>query len=148
MKCLVVIPMFLLLLLLLLLLLSLPTTMTAFSVVSRGRQLRLLVRRTCSADNNSFEREFRQKQKTLSNTFHNKDTPNTSQQQQHVEHQTKVFNEMASFFASGEATPPEVVPVLKAMVDSLLSRVIDLRRRANNTTKEKDDEPVSCLALL
>jgi riboflavin kinase len=99
---------------------------------------------------NNLEGEFLQKQKALSNKISDKNSSPTTMDtsthkitttttaKEHLEHQTKVFDEMATYFASGETTPPEVVPILKAMVDTMLSKAIDLRTRGRRHNRHQE----------
>ena len=94
----------------------------AFSTaIRRGflRPCRLLGTTRLLAANNDFEREFTQKQKATSNRPQN---VAFSTETDHLQHQQRVFDDMADFFASEEAIPPDVVPILTQMAQDMIQQ--------------------------
>ena len=84
---------------------------------------------TNNSDNPNYEREFAQKQKAMSSDLKKKKTSTsvTTTESQFTKHQARVFDEMASFFASDDAIPDDVIPVLEDMTAAMMSRVQTLR---------------------
>jgi len=74
----------------------------------------------------SFEDDFIDKQKTVSSS--NKQDAATQSIGRHLKHQREVFDDLSEFFSSEEATPPEVVPVLRYLVKKMLQTMMQGKR--------------------
>lgn len=83
----------------------------------------------------SFDDDFVDMQKKVGE---NDPTTTTTTIEKHLSHQQKVFNEMAPFFDSEEATPEEVKPVLRYLVKKTLSQM-------KTTRGDSDDEVFNIL---
>jgi SAM-dependent methyltransferase len=85
----------------------------------------------------SYQDEFIDKQKAVSSGTENTSTESESSLtiQSYLKHQQKCFDDMSDFFNSDEATPPDVVPVLKLLVKKALVE----------STEGKDDKKLSIL---
>ena len=67
---------------------------------------------------------------------------------QHLRHQSKIFDEMAEFFNSDEAVPDDVKPVLKHMMGRLIKQMTESRfeqidRLENRKPPEERDDSIS-----
>lgn len=132
-----------------LLLVMLPSSLKAFSVLTQKRAVGRMHRvqstfglhpityssrslsrfAAANNDDNNFEKEFAQKQKATSSdlTKDKKTTTSTSTESEHTTHQAEVFDEMASFFASDDAVPDEVVPILNDMASTMIQSAMQQR---------------------
>lgn len=95
------------------------------AIASRARPVVVsssLVLRQMSSEGALSPNDFIEMQKTTSNTTTNviENEPSS-----YLLHQQQVFDEMSQFFASDDATPPEVVPVMRHLAHSILTRFQD-----------------------
>ena len=77
---------------------------------------------SCSSSETYSPDDFIQMQKNKSNiTAINSEEEDVSQES-YLQHQQSVFDEMSNFFASDDATPPQVVPAMKHLAHCILKR--------------------------
>ena len=83
----------------------------------------------------SYQDEFIDKQKAVSSGTENTSTESESSLtiQSYLKHQQKCFDDMSDFFNSDEATPPDVVPVLKLLVKKALVESTEGKDDKKNT---------------
>ena len=112
----------------------------------RARSFSFLLRGASSGDNDedtNFEREFAQKQKATSTSTEVSTAAITSNEADYTKHQASVFDEMASFFASEDAIPADIVPILEDMASAMITHAIELRKtqvsRPARPIPEEDD---------
>mgnify|MGYP005841323253 CR=1 FL=1 len=104
-----------------------------------SREKGWLLRMSSGKDSSdTFEKEMRQKQSEANEKVSSASSTSSSfsTNEEHAEHQSAVFDEEASFFASRKNIPDEVVPVLRNMAETVLFGTIAMRDRL--TTREKE----------
>ena len=99
-------------------------------VVLQVRPSSVLCRGASSGDNDKddFEREFAQKQKATSSFTTKSAATIIGNKADYTQHQASVFDEMAPFFASEDAIPADVIPILEDMAAAMITRAIQLRK--------------------
>jgi len=101
---------------------SLTRRSTAFSVRPARRAVTSsIVLRMSTSSGAMSPDDFIQMQKETSNATMRSE----NSQQAYLQHQQQVFDEMSDFFASDDATPPEVVPVMQHLAHCILKRFQD-----------------------
>ncbi|CAB9500210.1 Riboflavin kinase [Seminavis robusta] len=111
-----------------------PTSRRPFVSQRTSTLLRLDKGDATTSSNTEFEREFTQKQKATSSQLKSDSTTSATSattESEHLDHQSRVFDELSTFFASEEAIPPDVVPILHKMTDSMIDQVIHLRQQGH-----------------
>lgn len=105
---------------------------TAFSVRPHPerRAIAFATRLSSSSSGALSPDDFIEMQKTTSNATA---IPSDYDEEAYLNHQQQVFDEMSDFFGSDDATPPEVVPVMRHLAYSILSNF-----RNEPTTKLMD----------
>ena len=105
----------------------------AFVVTSKAKLVTSL-----HESSSSFQDDFIDKQKSVSDDAKDSglSATSTTSIQDYLNHQQECFDEMSGFFNSDEATPPEVVPVLKflvqkALVESMKGKGVDDEKKLN-----------------
>lgn len=72
----------------------------------------------------SFSDDFIEKQKGVSSQKLNTSKGKRESLEEHLKHQKDVFDDMAEFFNSGEASAPEIEPALDYIVDKVLRQMM------------------------